>query len=74
MTGVKFPAGEVVGIFSVPPPRPDGLWGPLSILFNGLQELLFREVKRPGVKLTTYLHLVPKLIISGTIFSLPNTS
>jgi hypothetical protein len=49
---VRFPA------FSSPP-RPERLWGPSSLLSNGYQGLFLGE-KRPGVKLTTHLHLVPR--------------
>jgi hypothetical protein len=51
------------------PPRPDRLWHPPSLLSNGYQTLLSR-VKRQrdrGVKLTTHLHLVPKLRMRGAI-------
>jgi len=37
------------------PPRPERLWGPPSLLSSG-----YEVVKRPGLKLTAHLHLIPK--------------
>jgi hypothetical protein len=43
--GVRVPVGS--GIFS-PPRRPDRLWGPPNLLFNGYRGALSPGVKRPG--------------------------
>jgi hypothetical protein len=56
--GVRVPVGS--GIFS-PPPRPDRLWGPPSLLSDMYHGLLPRGLSGRGVKLTTHLHLLPKL-------------
>jgi len=40
-TGVRFPAGAVMGFFSLPP-RQDRLWGPPSLPFNGYRGFLPR--------------------------------
>jgi hypothetical protein len=44
--------------FSIPQ-RPDQIWGPSSLLFNG-HGGYFSGVKRRGVKLTIHLHLMPR--------------
>jgi hypothetical protein len=41
--------------------RPDRLWGPSSLLYNGYRGQFPRGVKRQGVNLTTHLHLVLRL-------------
>jgi len=48
------------------PKTPDQLCGPLSLLFKGTQ-LLSATIKHPGHKLTTHLHLVLWLRISGDV-------
>jgi hypothetical protein len=53
------------------PPRPDRLWGPLSILSNGYQRLFPWGKSGRGVKLTIHLHLVPRLRVRGAIHVLP---
>ena len=52
------------------PKRPDRLWGPFSLLFNGYWISLL-GLQRPAVKLSTHLHLVPSLRMSGAILLLP---
>jgi hypothetical protein len=52
------------------PPRPDPLWSPPCLLSNGNLGLLPRVWRGRGVKLTTHLHLVPRLM-RGTIPPLP---
>jgi hypothetical protein len=47
--------------FSPPPKRPDRLCGPPSLLSNGCPRSLSWDYSGPGVKLTTHLHLLPKL-------------
>jgi hypothetical protein len=51
------------------PPSPD--WPPPSLLFNGAFSL---GVKWPEVKLTTRLHLVPRLRMCEAVPPLPNIS
>jgi hypothetical protein len=50
-------------------PCPDRLWSPPSLLTN-----LYRELWTPGIELTTYLHVVPRLRICRAMPPLPNTS
>jgi hypothetical protein len=57
--GVRVPVGS--RIFSSPC-RPDGLWGPPSLLFNG-----YRRQSGRGVKLTTHFQLVPRSRKCGSI-------
>jgi len=45
------------------PPRPGWFWGPAILVSNGYQGR--------GVKLTTHLHLVPRLRLCGATHSLP---
>jgi hypothetical protein len=52
------------GRFFSSPPRPDRLWGPSSISFNGYGALS-PKLKRPGREATTYLHAVPRLECVG---------
>jgi hypothetical protein len=42
------------------PQRPGRLWGPPSLLSNGQQGLFLRGHNRLDVKLTDYVHLVPR--------------
>jgi hypothetical protein len=51
------------------PPRPGRFWGPRSVLSNG-----YRGKRGRGVKLTTRLHLVPRLRMCGVIHPLPQYS
>jgi hypothetical protein len=55
--GVRVPVGS--RIFSSPC-RPDRLWGPHSLLSNGYGGHFPRVYSGRGVKLTTYLQLVPR--------------
>jgi hypothetical protein len=52
------------------PPRPDWLWSPPSLLYNGYYQGLWGWSGR-GVKLTTHLHLVPRSRMRGAIPPLP---
>ena len=53
------------------PKRPDRLWHSPSLLFN--RYLVFsREKNGRGMKLTTHLHLVPRLRMSGATPLLPH--
>ena len=52
------------------PKRPGQLWDPPSVLFNGYRGS-FSQVKQPGRKLPTHLHLVSMLRISGAIPLIP---
>jgi len=56
------------------PPRPGRLSGPPSLLHNGYRGLLRRDYSDRNVKLTTHLHLVPRLKMRGDIPPLPHTS
>jgi len=47
MTGVQFPAGAIMGFFSLPP-YPDWVWSPPSLLFNVYWGALTPEVKQLG--------------------------
>jgi hypothetical protein len=53
--------------------RADRLWGPPSLLTNSFRGLS-SGVKRQGIKLTTHLHVVPRLKMRGAIPSLHHTS
>jgi len=55
--------------FFSPPQCPNRLWGPHSLLSNW-----YRMQSGRGVKLTTHLHLAPRLRMRGAIPPLPNTS
>ena len=45
--------------------RPNRLWGPPCLLFSGYRGY-FAGVSYRGVKLTSYLHLMPRLWMGGT--------
>jgi len=47
------------------PKYPDRLWGPPSLLFNPYRGQSRRESSR-GFMLTTYLHIAPRLRMSGS--------
>jgi hypothetical protein len=57
---------------NIPPPShcPDRLWGPYTVS----DLVLWQGDMRPGVKLTTHLHLVPKLRMRGVVPPHPYTS
>jgi hypothetical protein len=52
------------------PKCPNQVWDPFSLLFQENQDS-FPKVKKPGVKLTTHLHLVSRLRVQGAIPLLP---
>jgi hypothetical protein len=58
-------AGNSYRFISVPG-RPYQLWGPPSFLFSGYRGY-YRGVNRPGVKLTTHLHLVLRWRMNGAV-------
>jgi hypothetical protein len=66
--GGSIPGGSKSFISS--PKRPDRIRRPPSLLFSGYRRFIL-GVKRPGHKLTTYLHIVPRLRMSGAIPLLP---
>jgi hypothetical protein len=72
-TGVQVLAEAVKGIISSPP-RPDRLWGPPSLLSNGYRKLFRRRWSSWGVKLTTHLHLAPRLRMRRPVPPFPHTS
>jgi hypothetical protein len=63
--GSRVDSRQGMGIFLFPP-RPDLLWGPLSLLSNG-----YRGLSGQGVKLTIRLLLVPRSRMRGSIPSPP---
>jgi hypothetical protein len=58
MIGFRIPAGGWK--FFSATPRPDRLWCPRSLLYNGYKRLFHWGQRGRGVKLTTHLHLVPR--------------
>jgi hypothetical protein len=56
-TGVRLQ--EVAKSFSSPQ-RPNRIWGSPKLLFNGFRELFYCGQSGRGVKLTTYLQLLPR--------------
>jgi hypothetical protein len=60
-------------VFKFPPPlgRP---WGPSSVITSGCLEFLSRGISSRSIKLTTHLHLVPRLRLRGAIPALRHTS
>jgi hypothetical protein len=55
------------------PKRPDRLWCSTTPLFNGYRGV-FPGGSGRGLKLTTCLHLVPRLRMNGAVPSLPHVS
>ena len=53
------------------PKRPDRIWGPLSPLLKGHWGLLSRGWSGRDFKVTTHLHLVPKVRMSKSYSSTP---
>jgi hypothetical protein len=67
--GVRVPAGTRIFTSRC---RPVRLWGPPNLLSIGYRGLFPRGVKRPCVKLTTHLQLVPRSRKCGSIHPLPH--
>jgi hypothetical protein len=61
----SIPSRGNVEIFSSSPPRPDRLWGPANLVSDW-----YRGQSGLDVKLTTHLHLVPRLRLRGAVPSL----
>jgi len=55
------------------PPRPYHLWGRPSLLSNEYQGLFSGGKVAVGVKLITYLHILPRSRMCGSIPPFPNT-
>jgi hypothetical protein len=68
MIGGSIP-GRSCEVFSSPP-RPERVWGPLSLQFNGHQGLCLWGWSGRCVNLTTHLHLVPRSRMGGAIHPL----
>jgi hypothetical protein len=69
-TAVQFPAGTILEILPfITASRP--ILGPTPSPMQGVPGLLPRGYSSRTVKLTTHLHLVPKLRICGAIPTLP---
>jgi hypothetical protein len=66
-SGVQTPAGG--NTFISPPKRPDLLWGPPRLLYNGHWRS-FPDLERPMGKVNR-LHLLPRLRMSGAMPLLP---
>jgi hypothetical protein len=56
------------------PPCPDRLWDPYSLVYNRYRGLFPQKWSGLDVNLSTHLHLVPRLRMTGAILQLPNTS
>jgi hypothetical protein len=67
-SGVRISAGA--SDLSIPRKRPDGLWSPLRLVFNGHWGF-FSSVKRPGREADHSTHIVPRLRVSAAISSAP---
>jgi hypothetical protein len=65
-----FESRQGLGFF-FPPPRPDRLWGPPSLLSNGYQGFFPWRQSGWGGKLTNHLHLVPRSRLRGAMYPLP---
>jgi hypothetical protein len=63
-TRVRFPGGAR---FASPLRRPERLWSPNSILYNGYWRLFPRGKSGLGVKLTMHPHLMPRSRM-GTLY------
>jgi hypothetical protein len=51
--------------------RPDQLWGPFSLRYNGYRRCILQAIKRPGVEAGHSMHLVPILRLCVGIAQLP---
>jgi hypothetical protein len=49
----------------ISPKRSDPLWDPVRFLFSEYKGFFIRDKAAGGVKLTTYLHILPILRMSG---------
>jgi hypothetical protein len=70
MTGVKFPAGAMIGFFLFATVSRPALW-PTKPHIQWVPAFSSPEFSDRGVKLTTHLHLMPRLRMRGTIPPLP---
>jgi len=68
ISGFRIPSGR--NLLSLPkgPVRP---WDPPSVLLNGYNGFLYREYRNRSVRLTSHLHLVPGIRMSGALPSNP---
>ena len=58
--------------FLSPPTRPDKFWGPHNLSYRVIVVFFPREWSGRDVKLTTHLHLGPRLRMSGSVPPLPH--
>jgi hypothetical protein len=66
-----FDSGHGQGFISSSPPRPDRLWAHPASSSMGTESSFNASKVTGGVKLTSHLHVVPRLRMRGAILPLP---